>query len=276
MLPATHWIEKDGSFTNSGRWMQWKDAGAAAGGRGPPRPLDPGRALPAGAEALPAAGRQVPGAAAGARPCRTRIRRKPELDEIAQEINGFDLTTGKRLRLVRQAQGRRHDDRRRLDLHRALPGGRQPVQAPRRRSRTRRRTTRPAWATTTNWAWSWPLNRRVCTTARRPTSRAGPGIRRGRASQWDATARRSGSATCPTTRRRSIRTDPEAWVPFIMNGEGVGRLFSQLDAATGRSPSTTSRSSRRSTNPLHPNAVGVAGRVPLRQGGRAARTGSAP
>src|SRR5919109_2958928 len=26
MLPTTHWIEKDGSFVNSGRWMQWKEA----------------------------------------------------------------------------------------------------------------------------------------------------------------------------------------------------------------------------------------------------------
>ena len=25
MLPATHWIEKEGSFVNSGRWMQWKE-----------------------------------------------------------------------------------------------------------------------------------------------------------------------------------------------------------------------------------------------------------
>src|SRR5256885_723594 len=25
MLPTTHWIEKDGSFVNSGRWSQWKD-----------------------------------------------------------------------------------------------------------------------------------------------------------------------------------------------------------------------------------------------------------
>src|SRR5215472_12421428 len=25
MLPASHWIEKDGSFTNSGRWAQWKE-----------------------------------------------------------------------------------------------------------------------------------------------------------------------------------------------------------------------------------------------------------
>src|SRR5579859_4156921 len=25
MLPTTHWIEKDGSFVNSGRWSQWKE-----------------------------------------------------------------------------------------------------------------------------------------------------------------------------------------------------------------------------------------------------------
>ena len=25
MLPSTHWIEKEGSFVNSGRWAQWKD-----------------------------------------------------------------------------------------------------------------------------------------------------------------------------------------------------------------------------------------------------------
>src|SRR5205807_3817358 len=25
MLPTTHWIEKDGTFVNSGRWVQWKD-----------------------------------------------------------------------------------------------------------------------------------------------------------------------------------------------------------------------------------------------------------
>src|SRR5437899_7418657 len=25
MLPTTHWIENDGSFTNSGRWAQWKE-----------------------------------------------------------------------------------------------------------------------------------------------------------------------------------------------------------------------------------------------------------
>ena len=25
MVPTTHWIEKDGSFVNSGRWSQWKE-----------------------------------------------------------------------------------------------------------------------------------------------------------------------------------------------------------------------------------------------------------
>src|SRR6059058_1453499 len=32
MIPSTHWIEKDGSFVNSGRWMQWKEAAIAPEG----------------------------------------------------------------------------------------------------------------------------------------------------------------------------------------------------------------------------------------------------
>jgi len=41
--------------------------------------------------------------------------------------------------------------------------------------------------------------------------------------------------------------------PFIMNPEGIGRIFAPLAAfADGRSPSTTNRSRARLTNPLHP------------------------
>src|SRR6266700_3703646 len=96
MLPTTHWIEKDGSFVNSGRWVPWKDAelepqGVArhdhwiladlfdrikrlyrtGGGKFP----DPLYALTL--------------------PYRDPVR--PTLDEVAQEINGKDLVTGKRL-----------------------------------------------------------------------------------------------------------------------------------------------------------------------------------
>src|SRR4030081_2370122 len=36
MLPTTHWIEKDGSFTNSGRWAQWKEEGIPPAGQARP------------------------------------------------------------------------------------------------------------------------------------------------------------------------------------------------------------------------------------------------
>src|SRR5881409_881665 len=96
MLPTTHWIEKDGSFVNSGRWSQWKDQvlppeGQARhdhwilsdifnrvkqlyqqqGGKFP----DPIMALTFG----------------------YKDPTKPELDEIAKEINGKNLSTGKQM-----------------------------------------------------------------------------------------------------------------------------------------------------------------------------------
>src|SRR6195256_6805366 len=51
MLPATHWIEKDGSFTNSGRWAQWKeqvlppDREGRATHRVPPQLFDRGKTM---------------------------------------------------------------------------------------------------------------------------------------------------------------------------------------------------------------------------------------
>ena len=96
MVPTTHWIEKDGSFVNSGRWVQWKEQAIP-----PERPgahdhwiladlfervkklyADKGGKFPEPLVALTTKYKDV---------------RKPELDEIAQEINGFDLGTGKRL-----------------------------------------------------------------------------------------------------------------------------------------------------------------------------------
>src|SRR5213594_175010 len=96
LLPATHWIEKDGSFVNSGRWMQWKEQVLQPHGnarhdhwimadlfsRVKKLYQDGGGKFPDPIMALTLAyGDPL----------------KPELDEIAQEINGKDLTTGKRL-----------------------------------------------------------------------------------------------------------------------------------------------------------------------------------
>ena len=96
-----------------------------------------------------------------------------------------------------------------------------------------------------DWAWSWPLNRRVLYNRAsadadgQPWDPTRPGIELERLEPGSAT-----SPTSPPTRRP---TDGQG--AFIMTGEGVGRLFApgSADDATGRSPSTTSRPSRRST-----------------------------
>ena len=272
MIPSTHWIEKDGSFVNSGRWMQWKEAAipphgarhdhwvlaevfarvkklyAQQGGKFP----EPLMAMTMG----------------------YKDPLKPELDEIGQEINGFDLTTGKRMATLRRTQGRRHHHRRQLDLHRLVPRGRQPVQASRRRPGPARRTIPPAWASTTAGPGAGRSTAASCTTAPRPTSMASRGILRGPASSGTR-RRRSGRATCPTTRLRWSPAVPKAWGPFIMNGEGVGRLFSS-SMLDGPFPEHYEPIESPVENPLHPKQS----ESPVvflydKQGGRENRFGTA-
>src|SRR6185436_15595737 len=93
MLPTTHWIEKDGSFTNSGRWAQWKE-----------------QVIPPEGEArhdhwiladlfdrVKTLYRQQGGKFPDPILAMTldyNDPKKPELTEIAREINGKDLSTG--------------------------------------------------------------------------------------------------------------------------------------------------------------------------------------
>src|SRR2546427_3914401 len=95
MIPTTHWIEKDGSFVNSGRWMQWKEAAI------PPEGARHDHWVLADVFARV---KKLYAQQGGKFPeplmavtMNYKDPMKPELDEICQEINGFDLTTGKRM-----------------------------------------------------------------------------------------------------------------------------------------------------------------------------------
>jgi formate dehydrogenase major subunit len=74
-----------------------------------------------------------------------------------------------------------------------------------------------------NWAWSWPLNRRVLYNRAsadldgKPWDPKRPGI------QWNG---EKWVGDVPDYPPKLSPTDPKAWLPFIMTGEGVGRLFS--------------------------------------------------
>ena len=96
MLPATHWIEKDGSFTNSGRWAQWKEQVLPPEGEARHDHWILAEVFQRVRDLYTQQGGKYP-APMLELSFPYRDPRKPELDEIAQEINGRNLTTGKRL-----------------------------------------------------------------------------------------------------------------------------------------------------------------------------------
>src|SRR6266571_3781595 len=205
MLPATHWIEKEGSFTNSGRWAQWKEQVLPPEGEarhdhwiladlfGRVRNLyrQEGGKFPAPVQDL-----TLP----------YRDPRRPDLDEIAQEINGKDLTTGKRLAsfAALKDDGTTTAGDWIYTGHYPETGNltkrRDGVQDPKKNDPT-------GMGFYPNWAWSWPLNRRVLYNRAsadplgRPWDPTRPGI------VWDP-GRSSGPVTCRTTRRRRTRASP--------------------------------------------------------------------
>ena len=103
------------------------------------------------------------------------------------------------------------------------------------------------------WAWSWPLNRRVLYNRAsadldgNPWDTTRPGIK------WDtAQAKWVGDVPdYPPTGPTSDPKSPKAWLPFIMNGEGVGRLFS-TSMVDGPLPEHYEPMESPIKNPLHP------------------------
>jgi formate dehydrogenase major subunit len=211
-FPTTHWIEKSGSFTNSGRWAQWKHA-----------------ALPAVDDIkddnwilaqLFLRLRDLYRAEGGALPepilnltWGYTTPDNPSLEELAQEINGQDLKTGLRVASFAELL----DDGSTAAGNWIYSGS----YSEEGNMMDRRGTDDPTGlGYFHNWAWSWPANRRVLYNR--------------------ASADAAGQAWDP--RRAGIYWNGSAWVgdvpdfppdvppsdgmgAFIMTGEGVARLF---------------------------------------------------
>ena len=114
-----------------------------------------------------------------------------------------------------------------LDLSPALDAGGQPDGAARQR-RSRGIGQR------SNWAWAWPANRRILYNRASCRSRpASHGIAKRKPIAWNG--KRWGGTDVPdiAARRRTRRT---ACGPFIMNAEGVARLFAPTGMAEGPLP----------------------------------------
>ncbi len=248
MLPATHWIEKDGSFTNSGRWAQWKEAAippdgqsrhdhwifadlflrirdlyAKEGGKFP----DPIRAVT----------------------MNYKDPRKPELDELAQEINGWDLTS--KQRLANFAAAMKDDGT--TSSGDWLYAGSYPQTAPTPGGLMARRGTDDPTGLGFfhNWAWSWPANRRILYNRASADYMGNPWDPSRTGIKWDP-AQKKWVGDVPDYPADMEPGKPESWLPFIMTGEGTGRFFSATSMIDGPFPEHYEPMESPIENPLHP------------------------
>src|SRR5213593_854991 len=247
MLPTTHWIEKDGSFTNSGRWAQWKDQVIPPDGEA----RDDQWILADLFDRVKTLYRQQGGKFPDPIMAMTldyADPKKPTLDEIAREVNGKDLGTGQQMTSFANLKA----DGTTMSGDWIYVGSytdagnnmkrRNGVQDPAKNDPT-------GLGFYPQWAWSWPLNRRVMYNRAsadpdgKPWDPTRPGI------QWNGTTWTGDVPDYPATMNPK---DPAAWLPFIMNGEGVGRLFSS-SMLDGPVPEHYEPYEAPIPNPLHPS-----------------------
>jgi formate dehydrogenase major subunit len=246
MVPTTHWIEKDGSFVNSGRWVQWKDQVIPPQGESRHDHWVLADLFHRVKQLYEKEGGKFPDPLAHL-VMGYKDPLKPELDEIAQEINGKNLTTGKRLPTFAQLK----DDGTTIAGNWIYTG-----MYPESGNLTKRRdgiqdikkNDPTGMGFFPNWAWSWPLNRRVMYNRAsadlegKPWDPKRPGI------QWNG---QKWVGDVPDYPPMMSPADPKAWLPFIMNGEGVGRLFSS-SMIDGPFPEHYEPVESPVENPLHP------------------------
>ncbi len=247
LLPTTHWIEKEGSFTNSGRWAQWKDRVLPPQGQARDDHLILADIFQRVKKLYQSQGGKFPDPVLSVT-FNYQDPTKPTLDEIAKEINGKDLTTGKQMTSFANLKDdgtttagdwiytASYPDSGNLMKRRA------GIQDPATNDPT-------GMGFYPNWAWSWPLNRRVLYNRAsadldgKPWDPKRPGI------TWNGTRWVGDVPDYPPTMSPS---DPNAWLPFIMNGEGVGRLFSN-GMVDGPFPEHYEPVESPVKNPLHSN-----------------------
>jgi formate dehydrogenase major subunit len=248
MLPTTHWIEKDGSFVNSGRWMQWKEAAIPPEGEARHDHWILAELFDRVKTLYRQQGGKFPDAIMAMTTDWYKDPKKPELDEIAKEINGKDLSTGRQMASFANLKsdgtttagdwiytGSYTEDGN-------LSKRREGVQDIAKNDPT-------GMGFFPRWAWSWPLNRRVMYNRASADLDGKPWDPKRKAIEWNGSAWVGDVPDYPATMNPK---DPAAWLPFIMNGEGVGRLFS-ASMLDGPIPEHYEPVEAPIPNPLHPS-----------------------
>jgi anaerobic selenocysteine-containing dehydrogenase len=237
LLPASCFAEKDGAFVNSSRWLQWKQAA-----------LDPPGDALRDQEIIARlflAVRELYRAEGGAASdplfnmsWNYATPECPSLTEVAREINGRDLASGRQL----SGFGELTADGATACGNWLYSGS--FTEAGNMMAR-RGQDDPTALGIYPQWSWSWPANRRVLYNRAALDSAGKP---------WDSTrapVRWNGARWTGDVPDYKADAPPEALGAFIMLPEGAAKLFTP-DFAEGPFPEHYEPAESPVANPLHP------------------------
>lgn len=257
-LPGAGFAEKDGTFVNSARWLQWKYVALPPPGEARVDQEILARIFQKVRDLYKAEGGKFPDAIVNVSWPYTTPQ-SPSFTEIAKEINGralADLTDeklspGLTIKSGQQLPGFAwlRDDGTTACGNWLYSGSWTEAG-----SQAQRRSTEDpsGLGIYPNWGWSWPANRRVMYNRASCDPSGKPWDQDRRQVWWDESQQKWVGNDVPDFKADSNPKDHMG--PFIMNPEGVGRIFAPLAAfADGPLPEHYEPMESPIANPLHPN-----------------------
>jgi formate dehydrogenase major subunit len=255
-LPGAGFAEKDGTFVNSARWLQWKYVAMPPPGNAKLDQEILARIFLKVRELYQTEGGKFPDPILNLSWSYVTPH-NPSLAEVAKEINGkalADLTDnnqpGVTIKAGQQVPGFAwlRDDGTTSCGNWLYSGSWTEAGA----LMQRRGTDDPSGlGIYQNWAWSWPANRRVMYNRASCDPSGKPWDPERRQVWWSEAAQRWVGNDVPDFKVDSKPSDHMG--PFIMNPEGVGRIFAPLAAfADGPFPEHYEPVESPVANPLHP------------------------
>lgn len=236
LLPAACFAEKDGSFVNSSRWVQWKRAALPPPGDAKTDQEIISRLL------LDLKSLYQKEGGRGAKPLLEMSwdyanPAHPSLDEVAREINGRHLSSRQQLKASSELQ----EDGSTMCGNWIYCGS----WTEEGNQMARRGQEDPTGlGLYPNWAWSWPANRRILYNRASADREGKPWDARRAPLRWD------GSQWSGDTPDYKGDASPESLGAFIMLPEGVAKLYA-ADFLEGPFPEHYEPAESPVKNPLH-------------------------
>jgi formate dehydrogenase major subunit len=254
-LPGAGFAEKDGTFVNSARWLQWKWAAVPPPGEAKLDQEILSRIFLKVRELYRKEGGKFPDPILNLAWNYT-IPENPSLSEVAKELNGRaisdveDKPTAQTIKAGQQLPGFSflRDDGSTLCGNWIWCGSWTEAGA----MMQRRDPQDPSGlGVHPNWGWSWPMNRRVLYNRASCDVSGKPWDADRRQIWWNEGQKKWVGNDVPDFKPDSPPSDHMG--PFIMNAEGVGRIFGPLAAFTdGPFPEFYEPIESPIANPLHP------------------------